>query len=457
MRPAAIPSPLTPAPVAKLGGGGARYRVAHLGTTDRGGGAADAVARLAVGCRARGHTVQHFVHEAASGASDTVVQLPIGQPVRLPVAERLRAAGARRGWWRRHAEHRPVLDTAFSVLSSPRGACRDFAALHAFGPDVVQLNWTAGMLDWPEFFGPDAGQPAVPIVWRLADMVPFTGMCHYDQGCRRFASGCGQCPQARASRVIDRSASWLALKATLIQRVPAGGLEVVCQSEWMRRQAETSPVFAGRHMHLIRNGVDASCWYPIAKRAARRELGLPEAGPLMVVATFPGERRKGAEKMLKVIEASGKRDEAIVLWGAADEGGGRWRGYRVLPFTSDPQQLRLIGSVGDVLVFPSLQDNCPNVVLQCMACGTPVICFDGSGTHELIVAAGAGVSVPVGDFAALLQAGRSLAASKPVGNGLAFGQKASEIFDEDRTVDQYLAVYASIVSRQHTAAGVGRS
>ena len=33
-----------------------------------------------------------------------------------------------------------------------------------------------------------------PLVWRLSDLWPFTGGCHYPGNCRRFESECGCCP-----------------------------------------------------------------------------------------------------------------------------------------------------------------------------------------------------------------------------------------------------------------------
>ena len=44
----------------------------------------------------------------------------------------------------------------------------------------------------------------------------------------------------------------------------------------------------------------------------------------------------------------------------------------------------MIYSAADLLVFPTLADNLPNVVLECMACGTPVVSFDIGGLSDMI-------------------------------------------------------------------------
>ena len=37
-----------------------------------------------------------------------------------------------------------------------------------------------------------------------------------------------------------------------------------------------------------------------------------------------------------------------------------------------------------MLIFPSIAENCPLVVLEAIACGTPVIAFNTGGVSELV-------------------------------------------------------------------------
>jgi glycosyltransferase involved in cell wall biosynthesis len=43
-----------------------------------------------------------------------------------------------------------------------------------------------------------------------------------------------------------------------------------------------------------------------------------------------------------------------------------------------------IYSMADVTVSPSVEDNLPNIIMESMACGTPVIGFDTGGIPEMI-------------------------------------------------------------------------
>ena len=65
------------------------------------------------------------------------------------------------------------------------------------------LGYTVEFVDYRSFF---ARVPShIPIVWTFHDMNPFTGGCHYDEGCGRFVECCGGCPQLGSKNLHDLS------------------------------------------------------------------------------------------------------------------------------------------------------------------------------------------------------------------------------------------------------------
>jgi glycosyltransferase involved in cell wall biosynthesis len=60
-------------------------------------------------------------------------------------------------------------------------------------------------------------------------------------------------------------------------------------------------------------------------------------------------------------------------------------------------------SAADAFVFPTRADNAPLVIVEALACGTPVVSFDVGGVGEAVRAGETGVVVPPGDVAALTE------------------------------------------------------
>jgi len=188
--------------------------------------------------------------------------------------------------------------------------------------------------------------------------------------------------------------------------------------EWMRRaQAIVSVSAALRDLlasegvdrgkiHVVYNGIDRALFRPLDRGAARRELGLPESGAIILFAgNF--ERVKGIDLL---IEAFGELEAAGVLHiiGDGPEAKNLATLARRLP-AGKPVRFhgrvphRLMGlwfNACDVFCLPSLAEGTPNVVLEALACRTPVVAAETGGIPE-VVSAGAGILFHRGDARAL--------------------------------------------------------
>lgn len=84
-------------------------------------------------------------------------------------------------------------------------------------------------------------------------------------------------------------------------------------------------------------------------------------------------------------------------------------------------------------------------VLEAMACGVPVVATDAGGTGEVVSDACARL-VPVGDVEGLAAAANQVLRDKEVARamGTAGRRRAEELFDVDRVVPQYVALYERV-------------
>ena len=137
---------------------------------------------------------------------------------------------------------------------------------------------------------------------------------------------------------------------------------------------------------VIANGVDATRFAPEPREEARRVLGLPDAGRLLVSVGHLSPR-KGFHRVLRVLpdllrdapdltfaivggrgaEANNERELHRL---AADPA---LAGRVIFAGAQRPERVRTWLSAADLFVLASDFEGCPNVVWEALACGRPVV------------------------------------------------------------------------------------
>lgn len=165
-------------------------------------------------------------------------------------------------------------------------------------------------------------------------------------------------------------------------------------------------------VHVIYNGVDSALFAPGARDEARTRLQLPPAQPLLL---FVGNL-KVAKGCLDLLEAFPAVAEACPQARLVYVGDGPCRariGERSAQL-GVAERVQCVGAIehaslgdwfraADLLCLPSHNEGVPNVVLEAMACGTPVVATRIGGIPE-VVPDYAGTLVPVQNPSALSSA-----------------------------------------------------
>jgi glycosyltransferase involved in cell wall biosynthesis len=135
-------------------------------------------------------------------------------------------------------------------------------------------------------------------------------------------------------------------------------------------------------VRVIENGIDADLFQPLDRGEARRRLGLPEETPLLVSVGTLSER-KGFHLVIEALPALPGVRYAVV--GGAGAEGAQEAELRSLAerlgvadrvIFAGPQRREDLAawySAADLSVLASAHEGCPNVVLESLACGTPVV------------------------------------------------------------------------------------
>jgi len=155
-------------------------------------------------------------------------------------------------------------------------------------------------------------------------------------------------------------------------------------------------------VQVIGNGVDVERFEPLDRQEARRKLKLPEEGQILlsVGALIP---RKGYQYLIPALAAIAPQHPTLRLYivgegpfrkeleGMAGKLGVRDRVFFVGSRAND--ELSLWYSAADVSCLASSREGWPNVLLESMACGTPVVATRVWGVPEVIVTPELGLMV----------------------------------------------------------------
>ncbi|MFO7956945.1 MAG: glycosyltransferase [Candidatus Brocadiia bacterium] len=154
-------------------------------------------------------------------------------------------------------------------------------------------------------------------------------------------------------------------------------------------------------VNVLPNGVDADRFAVMPRSEARRRLGVDDEGPL-VLYVGALRRVKGPDVLA---EAADLLDEDVRVCLAGDGPmRSKLRSSRLCLLGHLPRELVVLWmNAADVVVLPSRNEGCPNVVLEAMACGTPVVAARVGAVPDLLDD-GSGIVVPPENARALAQA-----------------------------------------------------
>ncbi len=272
-------------------------------------------------------------------------------------------------------------DAMFSVPWLPSAIAPQVNQLN---PDVINLHWIShGYLQIETI-----ARFNKPIVWTLHDMWPFTGGCHYSQGCDRYMASCGTCPQLHSDKRWDLSRWIWQRKANIWKNLD---LTIVTPSYWLAECASASSLFRNLRIEVIPNGLDTQRYKPMSRQLAREWLNLPQDKQLVLFGSANvNDRRKGwdlLQQALGSLSQSIWRDRIeLIVFGFSELNIETDLGFKsyYLGELNDDVSLALVYAASDVFVTPATQDNLPNTVMEAIACATPCVAFKIGGMPDMI-------------------------------------------------------------------------
>ena len=287
--------------------------------------------------------------------------------------------------------------------------------------DIIHVHWFNGgslVLD-------DLAKHREKLVWTPRDMWILTGGCHYPLDCHEFVKNCRNCPEFSSffrkylvRNAYDRKAY------NLLKLNPL----VVAISPWFQNE------ILKKHKNLnvvhIPNSVQLKEFTCFSRNEARRALGLDSFSTYICFGVNNiNDEYKGVsyfKDALKHLDSDIKLltfgDENLVV---------TEREHYQFGFVQSREKLNLIMAAADVFVMSSIQETFGKTVVEAMASGTPVVCFENTGPASLIFGDHLGVVCKIMDGASLSESIDSCLSSRSRYNPESLNDFAVRNFSEE--------------------------
>lgn len=297
--------------------------------------------------------------------------------------------------------------------------------------DIIHLHWVAGFLDYPSFFKYNTK----PVVWTFHDMNPATGLFHYVEDAIRNASIAGKL--SKAITAVKRKV----IKSRRFK------MEVVCPSQWLLQEVLASPVFESIRTCRIFYPLNTIAFSPQSTDRLRQELGIPLNKTILLFVSQSVEYyRKGFDLLSTAISNIKAADISVLVIGYSTKSTVVENNFTYLGSISDIDILTKYYSLADAFVIPSREDNLPNVMLESMSCGTPVISFEVGGMSEVIKNNFNGLKASTLNVESLQQTIERFVENRHQYERSEIRKFALNNFSNNTIADQYLEVYGRLLS-----------
>jgi glycosyltransferase involved in cell wall biosynthesis len=247
--------------------------------------------------------------------------------------------------------------------------------------DIIALYWVG------EFLSPEIiGQFKQPIVWRLSDIWPFSGGCHYPGDCKNFKTGCGNCHYFQNFNNHDFSYKLNKRKQEVWKELD---ITIAAPSNWIAKLAAESTIFENRKIEVIKTGVDHNKFKPIDKNLLRESFNISKDKIMILFgADSSVDERKGFKYLtqaLKNFSIQNRKNIVLGIFGSKYDKNIEDLGYDIHYFGYVNETfLPIIYNLTDIFIAPSIEENLPNTVLEAMSCGIPCVSFKIGGMPDII-------------------------------------------------------------------------
>lgn len=402
-------------------------KIVHISTSDK-GGAGIAALRLHKGLLQQ-NADSSFLSLFGSGTGETNSEFNINPSVQLSNLQKIkRKFGLPVTQVERNLRMLKGINGDYEIFSFPFSDFQIEQHPLIQSADIINLHWVAGLINYPSFFK----FIKKPVVWTLHDMNPFMGGFHYNGDKIRNENN---------FKELENELIHIKQKSLINFK----GLTIVSPSKWIADYANNSVIFNNYDVRVIMNSIDLSVFKPHQSQFSREQFNLPvDKKIILFVSQSVSNFRKGFDLLTEALtELQLGNDVLLVTVGE-------------MPYTNiknsinlgvinDDHLMSLLYAASNLFILPSREDNFPNVMLESLGCGTPIIAFNTGGMEEIILTGFNGIlseSITSKDLCAAIKLGLNMNTN--------FDRKeirkfAEAHFDMAKQANSYINLYKQLI------------
>lgn len=317
-------------------------------------------------------------------------------------------------------------------------------------PDIICLhNLHSNYINIPLLLTYIA-QNNIATVLVLHDSWFYTGKCVYyiECSCNRWKKHCGDCPTLKLgnpSFFFDKTEKMLADKKKLFSYIER--LAVIGVSQWVTEDAKKSILKDARIIQCIYNWIDLECFRPRDCSELKHSMGLDDKFIVFGIA-MSWNSQKGINLFHELADLLPDNCK-IVLAGDDSSIQIKHSNVTYLGTIKDIDLLSKLYSMADVFVNPTIQETFGKTTAEAMACGTPVVAYNGTATPELVGLDGScGFLVDENDPKLYCEKILKIQEHGQMAFGKAARQRAENMFSKENNIQAYLDVYKKLLNNE---------
>jgi glycosyltransferase involved in cell wall biosynthesis len=251
-------------------------------------------------------------------------------------------------------------------------------------------NHFFSLYDLPEISGQKK------LVWTLHDPWALTGHCVHPLDCKKWQTGCIDCPNPERYFPLkdDNSSLLWEIKKDIYEKLDA---DIIVASRWMEKLVKKSPLTKHfSNLHVIPFGVNLDTFtHETSRELLRKQLGIEEDSFVMLFRPQPA-LYKGFDVILNMLNVLQPTKPVVLLVvGHGEIQPENKMKYKTIEtgWVNDERRMAELYCISDVLLMPSRAESFGMMAIEAMASGRPVIVMEGTALPDVTFAPECGICI----------------------------------------------------------------